>query len=93
MIGKTPFEPVTGKIVFPDINQLENKTLEELKQLRITKVSTYHANFVTCAFTLSDGQSCRAGKNYDFNNHYEIDQTKRLRKIEIIFEKSERFIS
>ena len=93
MIGKTLYEPVTGKIVFPDIKQLEKKTLEELKQLRITKISTYNAAFVTCGFTLSDGQSCRAGKDYDFSNHYEIDQTKRLRKIEVIFEKRENFIS
>ncbi len=42
MIGKTPYEPLTGKIVFPDLKQLENKTIQELEQLRITKISTYH---------------------------------------------------
>jgi hypothetical protein len=30
MIGKTPYEPVTGRIIFPDVNKLRNKTLQEL---------------------------------------------------------------
>jgi hypothetical protein len=43
MLGKTPHEPVTGKIVFPDLRQLENRTIQELKQLRIKNFSTHQS--------------------------------------------------
>ena len=52
-LGK--WEPVTGKVVFPDLGRIRAMTLEQIRNLSITKVQWYQDYVNTLGFTLSDG--------------------------------------
>ena len=41
MVGEKPYEPITGKIAFPDMAIVAAKTVEELKNLHITKIESF----------------------------------------------------
>ena len=50
---------VKSTLVVPDMEDFVNKSLHELKSLTITKA--YWNSIFALEFTLSDGQSCKAG--------------------------------
>ncbi len=54
-------QSLRGKVVFPDFFRIRAMTLEQIRNLSITKVQWYQDCLYTLGFTLSDGQTCRAG--------------------------------
>ena len=74
---------VTGKIVFPDMNRIRGMTLEQLVNLSITKVQWREDHVHVLGFTLSDGQTCKAG-NYDYNGNFDFPADKKIVKVEVI---------
>ena len=77
------YEAVTGKIVFPDMNRIRGMTLEQLVNLSITKVQWTQDNVHVLGFTLSDGQTCKAG-TYDYNGNFDFPADKKIVKVEVI---------
>ncbi len=74
----------------PNLTLIEEKTLEELKSLSITKI---HWNkTATLGFTLSNGETYRAGTRFSFSSSHNLDPTKKITKIDVIIWKSEDFI-
>ena len=71
-----------GTVSSPNILSLRNKNWEELRDLNIAKVQWYH--HFTFGFTLSDGQSCKAGTTYDFKKSHSFDPNKKITKVETI---------
>ena len=55
-------EPAVGKIVFPNMALIREKTLEQITNLYITKVE-WNSELSSIGFTLSDGQTCKVGEN------------------------------
>ena len=73
---------------FPEMIVLENKTLEQLRQLTVTQVMWN--NFLeSFGLTLSDGKNCEAGKLRTLTNSHTFDPAKKITAIETIIKKSE----
>ena len=81
IIGVRCVKGVIGKVSIPSMLNIADKSLEELRNLKIVSVSW--GNTATLAFTLTDGQSCKAG-TYNFNNYHTFDPAKKITKIECI---------
>ncbi len=77
--------------MFPNIKDLSQKTSQELKNLKITKIESGFPNIWAIGMSLSDGTSCKAGTN-NYNNCFNIDATKHISKIETIMTKDEKWI-
>jgi hypothetical protein len=75
-------QPVTGKVVFPDLGRIRAMTLEQIRNLSITKVQWYQDCVVTLGFTLSDGQTCRAG-TLDYNRSFDFPADQKIVKVEV----------
>jgi hypothetical protein len=41
MVLQKPYQPITGKIFFPDFTAMANKTSEELKKMRVSKIGGF----------------------------------------------------
>jgi hypothetical protein len=57
MVVQKPFEPIIGRILFPDIATIADRTSEELKKMRVSKIGGRPNFLVTIQMTLSDGSS------------------------------------
>ena len=75
-----------GTFSFPDMPTLTHLSWQELRNLTITQVKWNGA--LTIGFTISDSQSCKAGKE-NFINSHSFDQTKKITKVEVIIHKIE----
>ena len=65
IIGKYAITDVIGTVTVPDMTLLKNKSLQDIKGLKITKVSW--KDMWIFGLTLNDGQSCKAGTSFDFD--------------------------
>ena len=74
-----------------DLDYMTHKQLTELRVVRFD----WHASDGIYSFgtTLSDGNSCRVGTRYDFNDSLIIDESMRISKIDVLLDKRERWIS
>ena len=77
-------QAVTGKIVFPDMAIIGGMTLEQINNLTITKVQWFQDHVYTLGFTLSDGQTCRAGTSNNYNNSFDFPADQKIVKVEVI---------
>jgi len=84
---------VTGKVVFPDLGRIRAMTLEQIRNLSITKVQWHQDHVDTLGFTLSDGQTCRAGNSYNYNNSFDFPADKKIVKVEVTLESNGYYIS
>jgi hypothetical protein len=64
IIGKIRAKEVTGTVSIPNIKEINSKTLQELSQLKISKV--LWSNITSLRFELSDGQACQV-TDYGFD--------------------------
>ncbi len=39
MVGQKPYEPITGKILFPNMAEMSRKSIDEVKKLRVSKIA------------------------------------------------------
>ena len=88
MIPKNVVKDVTGRVEFPDMNKLAHFTKDELKELKITEVSWNDVMTYTFGLKLNDDQNCKAG-NLEFEHTHGFDITKKITKVEVIFDKEE----
>ena len=88
--GKNAIEYITGHVQVPDKARLLDKTLEEIRDLRISQVQWY-ANR-TLGITLSDNQFCKTGTYRDIKDSHFFDPTKKITKIECIIDNNEDWI-
>ena len=58
MVGQKPCEPITGKILVPNMAEMSRKHIDELKKLRVSKIAGYWDNVLTVSISLNDGQTC-----------------------------------
>jgi hypothetical protein len=58
MVLEKPYEPITGKILFPDMADLSKKSIDDLKKLRVSTIAGYWDNVLTVSISLNDGQTC-----------------------------------
>ena len=70
---------VKGTVNLLDMPTLAKMNLQELGNLSIRQVQWNV--YSTLGFTLSDGQTCRAGTSWDFVNSHVFDQSKKITKI------------
>ena len=75
-------QPVTGKVIFPDMALIRTMTLDQLTKLTITKVQWYQDYCHILGFTMSDGQTCKAGTNCDYNNSFDFCADIKIVKVE-----------
>ena len=61
------YHPVTGKVVFPDIDRVRGMTSEQISNLKFTSVAWYQDMVATIGLFTSDGQEYRAGTAYEYN--------------------------
>ena len=76
----------------PEVQELTEKNLQELKDLTITQVS-WGINIYTLGFTLSDGSKCKAGILYATEGFHTFDPAKKITKVEAFISQSENFIN
>ncbi len=84
-------EDITGTVVLSDMLSLAKRSLEELRKLRIIKVKWIGIATYSLGFTLSDGQTCKAGRN-GFSERHTFDPAKKITKVECIISNSENSI-
>lgn len=65
-------EPVIGKVVLPDVEKLNDMTVDQMRNLRMEWVNwrVVHPAIATLGFKLSDGQGCSAG---DFKSDLRLE--------------------
>ena len=69
MIPNNVVSQVKVRIFIPDELKLSEKSLEALRNLRISHVS--FKGCFTLGFRLNDGESCNSGKdNFDYNHEF-----------------------
>ena len=88
--GNNAIEYITGHVMVPDQARFVDKTLEEIKDLRISQVQWY-ANR-TLGFTLTDEQSCKTGTYRDIKDSHVFNPTKKITKIDCIIDNNEDWI-
>ena len=88
MVLEKPYEPITGKILFPDMADLSKKSIDDLKKLRVSTIAGYWDNVLTVSISLNDGQTCEAGTDA-CNHFFDVDESKHICKIEVITYKDE----
>ena len=72
--------------------ELTNKSLEEIRKLRITQVQWF-GYVVTLKITISDGQTCKAGApTVNFDKSHKFNPSKKITKVECIIKKCEDWI-
>ena len=69
------------------MSTLTKKSAKELRNLAIASVQFYSTLII--GFTLTDGQSIRAGTKYNFDQSHTFDRAIKITKIETIFWKDE----
>ena len=93
-IGKTPGQAKTGAICVPTMEVLQAKSVDEIKALRLSKLDWYSDN--NCVYTLqvkmSDNSEGKAGTSNASNNSVLIDESRTIRKIEVLFRTQEDWI-
>ena len=84
-----------GKVVYnktiPDVETLTSLSLQELRNLTISKCSWYGV-ITTLDFALNNGQSLRSGKKYNFGKSHIFDPIKKISRIQCILMKYEHYI-
>ncbi len=73
-------------VTVPDMQKLEDKSAEELKNLAITQVLWNGVS--TLSFTLSDGQKCSVGKR-GITNSYTFNPNLKITRVEVIIDQYE----
>ena len=89
IIGTIAIGDVKGTLSCPDLTTLAENSWEELRNLKITQLHWFI--IYSLGFTLSDGQTCKAGK-HDFQNSHFFDPTKKITRIECIIPEDEYWI-
>ena len=69
---------VIGTMTVPKMKNLAEKSIDEIKRLRIKKV--YWIGCSSLGLTLSDGESCMAGTKDGYESHT-FDPAKKITKI------------
>ncbi len=41
IVSQKPYEAITGKILFPDMSAISKKSIDEVKNLRVSKIAGY----------------------------------------------------
>ena len=73
------------------MKEIEKKCLHELVSLRLMKIQWFQNYVVALGITLSDESTCKAGKN-EYNNSFDISETTKICKIDVIFIAAEQYI-
>jgi len=79
MIGKEKIIEVKGSVTIPNMKTLVEKSWQVLRNFVVTKVQWN--SIATFGIALIDGQNCKAGTEYDFNNSYSFDSAKKITRI------------
>ena len=58
-------------------------SLEQMRKLSITKVQWNEDYISTLGFTLSDGQTCIAGKYNNYSNSFDFPSDKKIVKVDV----------
>ena len=74
----------------PDMPSLANMSVKNLRNLTITQVEWN--NYYSIAFTLSDGQKCKAG-SFSFLDCHTFNPSKKITRIECIIDRYENWIN
>ena len=78
--------------MFPDLAIMANKTSEELKKMRVSKIGGYWDHLYTIQMTLNDGSTCKAGIYCSCCKFFEFDEKNHICKIDVILRKEEDYI-
>ena len=73
---------ITGKVAIPDMTTFLKKSEVDIKNLTITKVE-WAGRCVTLGFSLSDGQSVKAGPTPGFNESHIFNPAKKITRVEV----------
>ncbi len=76
---------VEGSVTIPDLTKI--RSIEDLRKLKITKVQWYSR--WTIGFTLNDQQFVKAGTQFDLDESFIFDPSKKITRIETIIEEDE----
>ena len=93
IMGKEPMKYEYSTVSIPNMLEIGNKSVHELRSLIITEMKWSSLfGLWSLGFTLNNGQSCRAGRNpdpdrlgldpYKFAHSHTFDPTKKITKIE-----------
>jgi hypothetical protein len=94
-ICKTPDDARTGTVCVPTMEVLKAKSVEEIKSLTLKKMEWNCCSpyIYTLQVKMSDNSEGKAGTNQSLINSVLVDESRIIRKIEVIFYTSENFIS
>ena len=94
-ICKTPGDARTGTVCVPTMEVLKAKSVEEIKSLTLKKLEWFcnNPNIYTLQVKMSDNSEGKAGTSNPLVNSVLVDESRIIRKIEVIFYTSENFIS
>jgi hypothetical protein len=84
IIPRRKVEYVTGTVSIPNTQEIFNKSLRELSQLKITEVR-WNKSIKTLGFKLNDGSNCKARENKCGNSHI-FDPEKKITEIACIID-------
>jgi len=93
-ICKTPGDARTGTVCVPTMEVLKAKSVEEIKSLTLKKLEWFcnNPNLITLQVKMSDNSEGKAGTSNPLNSVL-VDESRIIRKIEVIFYTSENYIS
>ena len=83
IIPSEEVDKIIDKVTIPDVQNLFNKSEQDLKNLTIRKAH-WDARIETLGFTLRDGEFCKAGTKFDFSYSHTFDPAKKINAIESI---------
>jgi hypothetical protein len=94
-ICKTPGDARTGTVCVPTMEVLKAKSVEEIKALKLRKLEWHsnNPNLITLQVKMSDNSEGKAGTEQPLINSVLVDESRVIRKIEVIFTANENFIS
>ena len=72
---------ITGTMNIPSEKTLDEKTVQELTNLKLKEVLWYEGYCFTIGINLNIGESVKSGTRYDFTSSHTFDQSKKITKI------------